>query len=321
MPGISDAAIDLALGLAGLRPGGHGLLVLTYHRVLSQSDPLMATEPDAVLFRRQAGFLARHCSVLPLGEAIVRLRASSLPRRAVSITFDDGYANNARVALPILREVGLSATFFVATGYLDGGCMWNDVVIEAVRGAPEPVLDLGSLGLGRYSLESLDARRRSLAQLLDRLRYLPGPERSGLSRQVAAQAGVDPPTDLMMTEAEVRHLHDSGMEIGGHTVSHPILAQLTAAEARREICDGRDRLAEITGVSPRSFAYPNGRPGRDFGPEHTAMVREAGFVAAVTTAPGTVQAEADPWLLPRVTLWSDTPARLTRNLLSIYLRG
>ena len=56
-----------------------------------------------------------------------------LPSRSVAVTFDDGYADNARIALPILREERVPATFFIATAYLDGGRMWNDTVIEAVR--------------------------------------------------------------------------------------------------------------------------------------------------------------------------------------------
>ena len=79
------------------------------------------------------------------GRAAARGRA---PARALAITFDDGYADNATVAAPILLRLGLPATFFVATGFLDGGRMWNDTVIEAVAPRRGPVLDLAPLGLG-----------------------------------------------------------------------------------------------------------------------------------------------------------------------------
>src|ERR1044071_7430526 len=85
-----------------------------------------------------------------------------LPKRALSITFDDGYADNYNVAAPILLRLGLAATFFVATGFLDGGCMFNDVVIEALRCAGGAELDLDDLGLGRHPLGDPDRKSTRL---------------------------------------------------------------------------------------------------------------------------------------------------------------
>src|SRR5262249_56576651 len=109
-------------------------------------------------------------TVLPLPEAIERLRTGALPSRAAAITFDDGYADNCTVAMPILSRLRLPATFFVATGFLDGGRMWNDTVIESVRRAGDE-LDLSSLGLGHYSLPDATARRRAFAAILPALKY------------------------------------------------------------------------------------------------------------------------------------------------------
>ena len=77
--------------------------------------------------------LARYFRPCGLAEGLRQLRDGGLPPRSVAVTFDDGYADNARIALPILREARVPATFFIATSYLDGGRMWNDTVIEAVR--------------------------------------------------------------------------------------------------------------------------------------------------------------------------------------------
>ena len=86
--------------------------------------------------------LRRYCHPVPLIEGVRGLATGSLPDRAVTVTFDDGYADNAEVALPILQRHGVPATFFVATGYLNGGRMWNDSIIEAIRRAPATELDL-----------------------------------------------------------------------------------------------------------------------------------------------------------------------------------
>ena len=171
-----------------LSPAGEHarLTVLIFHRVLAEPDSLFPGEPDAVRFETQMRWLKTWFNVLPLAEAVERLRTGSLPARAAAITFDDGYADNCTVALPILRRVGLPATFFIATGYLDGGRMWNDTVIDVMRRAEGPDLDLIPLKLGRYPVGTLEDRRHSLGQLLGKLKYLEPGVREGLANDVAA---------------------------------------------------------------------------------------------------------------------------------------
>jgi peptidoglycan/xylan/chitin deacetylase (PgdA/CDA1 family) len=88
-------------------------MIFTYHRVLERPDPLLPDEPDAALFEQQASWLAQFCNVLSMTDAVRRLAAGTLPARAACITFDDGYANNHDVAMPILRRLGLPATVYV----------------------------------------------------------------------------------------------------------------------------------------------------------------------------------------------------------------
>lgn len=315
---IPDSVINAGLGLAARVAGVPSLAIVTYHRVLPSPDPLLPSEPDVEQFREQARYLARHMRVFALPEALDRLRSGVLPSRAICITFDDGYANNLHCALPVLRSVGIPATVFVATGYLDGGSMWNDVVIESFRRCVLPVLDLTSLGLGHYPLDCLVNRRAGVADVLGRLKYRPVAERKTVVASLATLAEVDLPRNLMLTSSEVLALHQQGVELGGHTVNHPILSTLSPEDARREIGDGAVRLTQITGARPQLFAYPNGRPGADFGPEHEAIVREAGFSHALTTEWGLGRQNSDPYRIPRITLWSRTVPRLTANLMSLY---
>ena len=318
---LTRAGLRLTAGLAG-QPG---LLVVTYHRVLEGPDPLLPSEPDRRTFGIQAEFLARHLRVLPLREALQRLGDGSLPDRAVCITFDDGYANNYHCALPVLRDLGLPATVFVATGFLNGGCMWNDGVIETFRRCRKPVLDLSALraelALGRHDLSSDELRRAGMNSVINALKYRPVAERTSLVAEIADLAAVRLPDSLMLTSDELRALHGQGVEIGGHTVNHPILARVAPEVARQEITEGAAQLEAITGDRPRLFAYPNGRPGTDFGPEHIAMVREAGFTHALTTETGLGRASSDPYRIPRITLWSRTVPRLAANLMSLYARA
>lgn len=301
------AGLKNVLSLAGER-----LSILIYHRVLRQRDTIFPDEIDAAAFDCHLASLRACFNILPLSEAVQALRAGTLPPRAACITFDDGYADNAEVALPILQRHGVPATVFVATGFLDGGRMWNDTVIELVRAAPDR-LDLGALG--SFELDTPAQRRAAIGSLLGQLKYLPLEARQDAVDALCARVGVALPDNLMMRTEQVRQLHQAGIEIGAHTVHHPILARLGAGQARREIADGRDALEALIGSRVRLFAFPNGKPGQDYLPEHVAMVRELGFDGAVSTAPGAAGRGSDPYQLPRFTPWDQGALRFNLRML------
>lgn len=306
--------------LGTLTPAGprSRLTVLIFHRVLPEPDPLLPEEPDAREFEAQMRWVRDWFNVLPLPEAAERLGRGALPARPLAITFDDGYADNHLVAYRILRGLNLTATFFVATGFLNGGRMWNDTVIETVRALEDPVLDLRTLGLGLYAVGSLEDKRRTIAALLHAIRYLPQHQRTAAVERLAEIRPGPLRADLMMTDAQVRDLHRNGMTVGAHTVSHPILVRLPPDAARAEIAQGKAVLQDIVGEEVRVFAYPNGKPGRDYGPEHVAMVKELGFRAAVSTAWGAARTGRDLYQIPRFTPWDrrcwQYGLRLAQNL-------
>jgi peptidoglycan/xylan/chitin deacetylase (PgdA/CDA1 family) len=296
-------------------PFSRCLSILVYHRVVPEPDPLL---PDVVCteeFDWQLAVLDRWFEVLSLREATARLRSGTLPVRAACVTFDDGYADNVTVALPFLRRRGLPATFFLATAFIDGGRMWNDSVIETVRRVQGDTLDARCLGLGMLPVSSIDHRRRAIAILLEAMKYLPLEERQGRAEELGSGASLDLPRDLMMTTEQVRHLHANGMDVGAHTVSHPILSNLDPERAEIEIREGKNRLEAITGAPVTLFAYPNGKPGRDYRADHVGMVKRMGFEAAVSTAWGVAHAASDPYQLPRFTPWDRTPERFLLRLM------
>jgi peptidoglycan/xylan/chitin deacetylase (PgdA/CDA1 family) len=303
-----QSALLRAAGTVTASLGASSLLVLIYHRVLPARDPLLPDEPDAAGFAAQLDVIGSLFNVLPLAEAVRKLRAGQLPARAVCITFDDGYANNCEVALPILKSRGMPATVFVAPGFLSGGRMFNDTVIEALRRAPAE-LDLTRDGFGRYELPDAAARVRAITAILPVLKYLPQAERIRRATMIAERVGADLPDDLMMTEEQVRRLHRGGITIGAHTVNHPILANVDDATARREIVESKARLEQMIGAPVTSFAYPNGGPARDYTGRDVVLAREAGFEVAVSTAWGAATAAADPLQLPRIAPWDRTALR------------
>ena len=301
-------------------PFSRSLSILVYHRVVADPDPLAPEQVCAEEFDSQLGVLSRWFNVLPLREAAARIREGTLPVRSACVTFDDGYADNVTVALPILRRRGVPATFFLATGFIDGGRMWNDSVIEAVRAMPGDTLDASCIGLDTLDISTVDLRRAAIARALPALKYLPLEERQRLVEELASQAPRSLPSDLMMTTEQVRQLSASGMETGAHTVTHPILARLDPERAESEIRDSKHRLEAITGKPVAVFAYPNGKPGSDYHSGHVGMVRSLGFEAAVSTAWGVANAASDPFQLPRFTPWDKTPGKFGLRLLQNTFR-
>src|ERR1700690_1453796 len=222
----------------GMRPAKSRSIASARGRTLNQSLTQRmhcANSPAAAEFAQCMRWVKEWFNVLPLAEAIDTLFAGRIPSRALSISFDDGYADNEQFAALILRRLGLTATGFVTTGFLDGGCMWNDRIIEALRRSEGPRLDLRSLGLASYELDSIAARRVAIDALLHGVKHLEPQHRLRVTEAVVQAAGGKPSPQLMMRVGQVRNLRSLGMEVGAHTVTHPILARLDRAAALDEI--------------------------------------------------------------------------------------
>jgi peptidoglycan/xylan/chitin deacetylase (PgdA/CDA1 family) len=289
------------------------LSVLIFHRVLPEPDPLFPDEMHAQRFHAMCGWIKTWFNVLPLDQAVNHLKSGTLPARAACITFDDGYADNFHVAMPILQRYGLTATFFIATGFLDGGRMWNDTIIETVRSCQHlPVI---SSEAPQSTPPTIEERRGAINALINQIKYLPVAERVTMTEQLAQSAGVQPPTNLMLTATEVRAMRKAGMQIGAHTMSHPILARLTDEQALQEIGDSKQFLEDLLRERIGLFAYPNGKPGEDYSPQTVEVVRSLGFDAAVSTQWGAARKGDDLLQIKRFTPWDKMQLRFGLRLL------
>lgn len=310
-----------ALRWASPGEAGGRLSILIYHRVLPTIDPLFPEEVDAQRFEAQCRWVRSLFNVLPLAQAVTRLRERTLPERALSITFDDGYADNHDVALPILRRYGLKATFFIATGFLDGGRMWNDSLIEAVRRTPLSRLDLRDVLADPDACHAVGdwrQRRQVVDRLIAQVKYLDEPRRAETVAALVGRAQVSLPNDLMLSTGKLLGMRRAGMDIGAHTVSHPILSRIDETTARQEIVDSRLRLETILDEPVRLFAYPNGKPGVDYIARDADLAQDCGFDAACSTAWGAADAGTSHFELPRFTPWDRGEGRfawrMVRNL-------
>ena len=318
---VLRSLISAAAGLWS-PPHDRRLNIIIFHRVRPTLDPLFPEEPDSLQFGRLMAVVAEHFNCLALDQAVEMLdKGMRLPARALAITFDDGYADNCTEAMPILKKYRLTGTFFVASGYLNGGLMWNDEVIELVRSYPDSSIDLRALDLSVLPCATLAERRAVIDKLLISIKY-----RQPLARREALDALIEitrgaSPSNLMMTADQVREMRANGMTVGGHTLSHPILSSLDDQQAKREIGEDRENLAGILGEQPQLFAYPNGKPGKDYHAGHPGMVRDAGYRAAVSTAWGSAHHGDDLLQLPRFTPWDQNAARFALRLAHNYSRS
>jgi peptidoglycan/xylan/chitin deacetylase (PgdA/CDA1 family) len=293
-----NSLLRTAAGIA--YPGRAACLpIIVHHRVLKTLDPLLPDTIDAPTIDAHFEMLSRLFNVLPLDEAVDMAAEGVLPRRAVAITFDDGYRNNVDVALPILKKYRLPATIYLATSFLDGGRMFCDTAIECVRRLPTGAVDLSPFGLGRRNVDDMASRVSIADDLNDAIKYRPTEERAALCERLESMVDAPLPDDLMMTSEQVTRVSREGITFGGHTVNHPNMAGLDTDTARQEIVRNRDAITSLTGQAPKSFAYPFGKPGTDYTISTMALVREAGYSSAVTMSWGVATVDSQRYQLPR----------------------
>ena len=295
------------------------LSILIYHRVLPEFDPMYKGGTTADVFNAHMAMASKDFNVLSLPLALELMKKESLPRRSLCITFDDGYADNATVALPILERHKLTATFFISTGFLDGGRMWNDSIIEAVRYLEPGLVNLKALGLGTFNLKTWNDRIHCVEQVINTLKYLPQDERQKLVDLLVEMSPEPLPDDLMMSRAQVKLLHEAGMTIGGHTITHPILANLTPEEVKAEVGGGIAELEKIIGTNVDVFAYPNGKSGKDYLESQVPLIKELGIKGAVSTDWGVSDYKTDPYQLKRFTPWDRDLRYFAMRLVKNYL--
>ncbi len=252
------------------------VIVLMYHKVLpdriADDCPHRKLVIRETTFAGQVAWLAKHTRVQPLREALAT-RESDLP--TVSLTFDDGYRDNAEIAAPLLERAGLRATFFVSTDFIDGTPLWFDQAAFAhARLGAEKAGDLL-----RIEGEALDASR-----FLDHLKRLPAERRAAAVTELANRAP-PLPDDLIyaaMRPDQLAELGDAGHEIASHGIRHEMLPDLGTEALTAELAGSSERIRAWTGEAPVGFCYPNGYSN----PTVEAATAAAGYEYACSTTRG-----------------------------------
>jgi peptidoglycan/xylan/chitin deacetylase (PgdA/CDA1 family) len=274
------------------------LRILAYHRVVDLADPcafefdLELISADSNGFREQMLLLKQHFQPMRLGDVIAaRDSGVRLPGNAVVVTFDDGYDDNYKVAYPILRELGVPATFFVSTGHIDSGRPFAyDWLVHMILLAKVKRLVLPELNLDAPIPPGRTARRHFAANVLRHIKAFDGAlQMAAITRmehewqmpRTAATAGCQP-----MTWDQLREMHASGFEIGSHGVSHQMLAKLPDEQVHDELKQSRATLERELGAPATLLAYPVGGD-HAFDRRVLAATEAAGYSAACSYIYGT----------------------------------
>jgi peptidoglycan/xylan/chitin deacetylase (PgdA/CDA1 family) len=325
-------------------------LILAYHRVADViSDPWgLSVTPGR--FARQLEIVRAEAHPMKLDELLAALRNGTAPHRAVAITFDDGYADNLYSAKPMLERWGIPAIVFVATGYVESGReFWWDVLERLLlhpgtlpsrlalhidgtsyRWELGEAVRLDQVACQRYRdwrawQDPPTSRHALYLSVWERLRPLAEVERLRLIAELTAWANSEamfiadtdgtPPARPVSTQ-EFDSLAQGGLiEIGAHTVTHPLLTALPSDQQRAEIESSKVSVEQMLGRPVTSFAYPYGA----YGEETVALVRAVGFTSACASQAGVLDRNSNCFVLPRVQV-PDLDAEEYARWLSTWFR-
>ena len=277
------------------------VFILLYHKVDYNAAPFFgaAVRPD--VFERQIRFLKRHYKIVDLSalnqlEQLDRTSTSDL----IVITFDDGYRNNYRYAAPILKKYDVQATIFLATDYIGNNqLLWHDklswILYTAVSVPERKKLIRSELSpeiireVERFLAADSSGRVSILRSLVALLKAYSAQERGEVIKRLAEACRVNtwPGDDErpMLSWDEVIEMSKYGISFGSHSMSHPVLSDISVEEARREIVESKNIIEEQIQKPVTTFAYPYGKY-RDYTDEVTKVLFDEGFEYACTTTVG-----------------------------------
>lgn len=268
------------------------LTILMYHSVVRDSlDLHHSCFISQSSFRNQLGYLRKHFQVLPLSDAVERMRSGAIDRPTAAITFDDGFQNNYDFAFPILREASLPATIFVTTGLVDSSdTLWFCRLHRALSATTQPSLSYDG---STFDLSGPAGKSRAAAAIEETLKKFPHPQLLEELRRIILRLGQDPDLPIetdspfrMLSRAAIAEMAASGLvEFGAHSHNHAILSLLSPQEQRNEVEQSMMAVRELTGRPCELFAYPNGRK-QDYDAETIGMLAACGVRAAVTGVMG-----------------------------------
>lgn len=306
------------------RENPNSLIVLMYHRVIDHADPMFVGIP-VKQFEEQMKYISDRWNPVSEQQVVNFYRhGKPLPEGAVFVTFDDGYKDAYTLALPVLRKHRIPAILFVSSDPVDNNdLLWTDELSLLLKHTNRTSLDLFiEKERLRLDLSSDRAKTYALFEIKSRLKRVADSIRHETLEGVRGQLGElssEQRSGYLVSREDMQELYQAGVCIGAHTVTHPILSQVTDDKAREEIAQSRDYLLEM-GFPQISFCYPNGQRA-DYNESTKSIVKECGFDLAFTAVEGANDENTHPLELQRLHV-SNVPAaalkyRFARSLIAL----
>jgi len=302
----------------------HSVLIAIYHDVLPagfpEGNPLFGMTVSVEEFAWQIRYFKKHYNPISFQQfSDWYLRGHALPPRPVLITFDDGHANNLRFALPVLQQEQMTAVCLLLTGEL--GLSRQTWFEDAYYRLMFSKVQSWTLRNGEcWPLETMQQRSAACGRFFSLCRTLSEAEQELELQSLQSQLPVQQPDGELggrfefLSHDDIRRLSENGIEIGSHTITHPILGALKPENARCEIADSKSALERLLGKPVRAFAYPFGAPGVDFAHRDEALVEESGYALAFAGEGGFVTRSSRQFALPRVGIGRMTRAQFAATV-------
>ena len=264
-----------------------GATVLLYHRVLPADAAAdhyvrLLGDPDAAQLESLLRYLKRHFRFATPRECVARWsRGEDVDPHTLLLTFDDGYLDMHDLLLPVLRKCEVPATVFIATGAMGGYVTWFQRLFSAMNATRAETLPAFE-GVTPLPLRSAKQRVSAIEAVSAQQRHHRAERWEEMINTLCQRLGWDGsvPTERMMNWSHVEALHRSGLvEIGGHTVTHPLLEQCTPEQARTELYDSCGEIRSRLGIEAPAFSYPQGRVPPVWVQQ---LVKDAGYNCAFT---------------------------------------
>lgn len=255
------------------------LRVFLFHRVSPQRDPLWDPMPPE-LFERIIRYLSRSFEVVPLESTLLGEHKPLGKKELCAITFDDGYKDFQEFAFPILKKNNAPSSMYIVTNCVKYQTPpWTYILDYHFNHSKILSLNLDTsllpVSLKKANFDDKEDRKRYATRFKPFLKVQPSIIRNTLLKQALdSLCDVQVPNDLMLSWSEIRRLREQGVEIGSHTVNHPVLSRIESrAEIKEEITVSRQVIGENLGFLPLTLSYPNG----SYNEEVKELTAEAGY--------------------------------------------
>ncbi len=306
----------------------HNVVILTYHSVLPSSPAFNRFDYRNCVtvenFDAQIKLLQRFFKIISLEEAVERMIDKTIDRPYAVITFDDGYRNNYKYALPVLKSNNVSATFYISTAFIGGNdILWTDLITALLIFTKRKSIKIDLEKPYHFNLRTPEEREKASVIIRTYLKNRPVEHLQPTIDLI--KAAINDVESLMdrdveryrfMDWQEVRAMSEEGMEIGSHTHNHILLNMLSDNASRFELSRSKQLIETHTGRPCRSFSYPNGASGNFFS-RHYEQLRKMGYHSAVTQISGMNDIRSNRYALNRINITN----KVNLSIFKAYLSG